>query len=143
MIQNPNISNKQFDNRSFNIIKNRIKSDIESLKENATKYAFRRSLVNMNSESPSSYYMVGYMDDLEDITPMSLWNTYNSMINNYVCDIFVIGSLDMDLVNKKFREIFTLSSIKKNPLVKWTTLLEYSPDHCDDVYSWFITFILK
>ena len=36
-----------------------------------------------------------------------------------------------------------LSSIKKNPLVKWTTLLEYSPDHCDDVYSWFITFILK
>lgn len=36
-----------------------------------------------------------------------------------------------------------LSSIKKNPLVKWTTLLGYSPDHCDDVYSWFITFILK
>lgn len=36
-----------------------------------------------------------------------------------------------------------LSLIKKNPLVKWTTLLEYSPDHCDDVYSWFITFVLK
>lgn len=36
-----------------------------------------------------------------------------------------------------------LSSIKKNPLVKWTTLLEYSPDHCDDVYAWFITFVLK
>ena len=36
-----------------------------------------------------------------------------------------------------------LSSIKKNPLIKWATLLEYSPDHCDDVYSWFITFILK
>ena len=36
-----------------------------------------------------------------------------------------------------------LSSIKKNPLVEWTTLLEYSPDHCDDVYSWFITFIFK
>lgn len=36
-----------------------------------------------------------------------------------------------------------LSSIKKNPFVKWTTLLEYRPDHCDDVYSWFITFVLK
>ena len=36
-----------------------------------------------------------------------------------------------------------LSSIKKNSFVKWTTLLEYSPDHCDDVYSWFITFVLK
>ena len=41
--------------------------DIESIKENATKYAFRRSLVNMDDKSPSSYYMVGYMDDLEDI----------------------------------------------------------------------------
>ena len=36
-----------------------------------------------------------------------------------------------------------LSSIKKNPYVKWTTLLHYEPDHCDDVYSWFITFTLK
>ena len=36
-----------------------------------------------------------------------------------------------------------LSSIKNNPLVEWTTLLEYSPDHCDDAYSWFITFIFK
>ena len=36
-----------------------------------------------------------------------------------------------------------LSSIKKNKNVKWTTLLHYSPDHCDDVYSWFITFTLK
>ena len=36
-----------------------------------------------------------------------------------------------------------LSSIKNNPLVKYTTLLEYEPDHIDDVYYWFITFILK
>lgn len=36
-----------------------------------------------------------------------------------------------------------LSAIKKDKNIKWTTLLKYSPDHCDDVYSWFITFILK
>lgn len=36
-----------------------------------------------------------------------------------------------------------LSFIKDNPLVKYTTLLEYEPDHIDDVYYWFITFILE
>lgn len=36
-----------------------------------------------------------------------------------------------------------LNAIKKNKGVKWTTLLHYDPDHCDDVYSWFITFTLK
>jgi hypothetical protein len=37
----------------------------------------------------------------------------------------------------------TLSRIKEHKCVKWTTLLHYEPDHCDDVYSWFITFVLK
>lgn len=36
-----------------------------------------------------------------------------------------------------------LSKIKGHKCVKRTTLLHYEPDHCDDVYSWFITFVLK
>lgn len=36
-----------------------------------------------------------------------------------------------------------LSSIKKDKNIKWTTLLKYVPDHCDDVYTWFITFTFK
>ena len=36
-----------------------------------------------------------------------------------------------------------LSKIKDHEYVKWATLLHYEPDHCDDVYSWFITFVLK
>lgn len=48
-----------------------------------------------------------------------------------------------DAVASLWDAYIKLSLIKKNPLVKWTTLLEYSPDHCDDVYSWFITFVLK
>lgn len=112
MLLNPNITNDKFDKRSFNIIKNRLKSDIESLKENATKYAFRRSLINMNENSPSSYFMVGYMDDLENITPSSLVETYNNMFNNYICDIYVIGNLDMDEVVSIIKKKFVNRTIK-------------------------------
>lgn len=116
MLLNPNIKNNEFDNRSFNIIKNRIKSDIESLKENATKYAFRRSLINMDENSPSSYYMVGYMDDLEAITPSNLVDAYNNLLNNYTCDIFVIGNLDMDEVVTTIKNKFNNRTIKTDKI---------------------------
>ncbi len=112
MILNPNIINNEFDKRSFGIIKNRIKSDIESLKENATRYAFRRSLKIMDEKSPTSYYMVGNMEDLENITPSSLVKSYNEILNNYVCDIYVIGNLDMDEVVKIIEKKFKIKTIK-------------------------------
>lgn len=116
MILNPNIENEEFDRRSFNIIKNRIKSDIESLKENATRYAFRRSLTHMDNMSPSSYYMVGYMDDLDNITPSSLVKTYNRVLNNYVCDIYVIGNLDMEQVVSIIRDKFSINTVKNSDI---------------------------
>ena len=48
-----------------------------------------------------------------------------------------------DAVNSIKECYETLSRIKDHKCVKWTTLLHYEPDHCDDVYSWFITFVLK
>ena len=116
MLLNPNIENNEFDKRSFNIIKNRIKSDIESLKENATKYAFRRSLINMDEESPSSYYMVGYMEDLENISTSSLVDAYYNLLNNYICDIYVIGNLDMDEVVSIIKEKFINKTIKQSKI---------------------------
>lgn len=112
MLLHPNIENEEFDRRSFQIIKNRIKSDIESLKENASRYAFRRSLTLMDEESPSSYYMVGYLEDLENITPSTLVKTYQHMLNDYVCDIYVIGNLDMDQVVEIIKKKFMLQTIK-------------------------------
>ena len=116
MLLNPNVTNKEFDNRSFNIIKNRIKSDILSLKENASRYAFRRTLQNMDDKSPSSYYMVGYLEDLENITPTSLYDTYNNVLNNYVCDIYVIGNLDMDKVVSIIKDKFKIKTLKEKEI---------------------------
>ncbi len=112
MLLNPNISNGKFDERSFNIIKNRLKSDIESLKENAAKYAFRRSLLNMDESSPSSYNMTGYLEDLESITPSNLVDSYNKLLSDYTCDIFVIGNLDMEEVVSTIKSKFNNRTIK-------------------------------
>lgn len=106
MIKHPNITNGKFDETSFNIVKNRIKTDIESLTENPTRYAFRRSLINMDKDSITSKSRLGTLDQLEKITRSSLIDTYNDLMNNYNCDIYVIGNLNMDevvdIISKKF-----------------------------------------
>jgi len=114
MINNPNIVNDEFDGRIVNIVKNRNKSDIESIKDMATRYAFRRSLSCMDEDSPTSYYMVGYLDQLDMVTPTSLVNTYNNMINNSICDIYVIGNLDMDEVVSIIKKRFKLNKNNNN-----------------------------
>ena len=116
MLQNPNITNNEFDSRSFNIIKNRLKADIESLKEKATRYAYRRSLINMDSSSPTSYSMLGTIEDLESITTSNLVDSYNDMLNNYVCDIYVIGNLDMDKMVELIKKNFNNRTIKEQSI---------------------------
>lgn len=116
MILNPNITCGEFDRRGFNIVKNRLKADILSLKENAMRYALRRSLCNMDIESISSYNMVGNIDDLDSITPSSLVNTYHNMLNDSICDIYVIGNLDMDYIAELIRKNYVNRTIKDKEL---------------------------
>lgn len=113
LLLNPNIQDGKFDERSFNIVTNRIKADIESMKENATKYAFRRSLMNMDDNSVTSYHMVGYMDDFEHITTSSMVDTYKELLTRK-CDIYVVGNLDMDNVVELIRNYYTFGSTNRD-----------------------------
>jgi len=60
--------------------------------------------------------MVGYMDDLESITPSNLVDAYNNLLNNYTCDIFVIGNLDMDEVVTTIKNKFNNRTIKTDKI---------------------------
>ena len=111
VLQNPNIDENGFDERSINIRKNNLKSYLESIKESPSRYAIRQSLLNMDPDSPSSYSTSGYLEDLDNITRQSLVNSYNDILENYTCDIYVIGNLDMDEVVKIIKKNFKNKSI--------------------------------
>ena len=120
MIFNPNITNNEFDLKTFNIIKNRIRASISSLKENATRYAIQESLKVMDKDSPSSINSIGYLKDLEEIDPETLAEYYYEFLKTCTCDIYIIGSLDMEeinmLINKYYRNRY-LSTDKLNYFV--------------------------
>ncbi len=114
VILNPNVINNAFDKTSFEIVKNDLIDEIKSEKDSPMRYAILKLIENMDPDSALNIRLDGYLEDLELITPESLYKYYKEFIENDMCDVFVIGNLDMDMVNKKFREIFTLSSIKSN-----------------------------
>lgn len=120
MIFNPNITNNEFDIKTFNIIKNRIRASISSLKENATRYAIQESLKAMDKDSLSSINSIGYLKDLEEIDPETLAEYYNEFLKTCTCDIYIIGNLDMEevnmLINKYYRNRY-LSTDKLNYFV--------------------------
>lgn len=53
------------------------------------------------------------------------------------------NGLEGDAVSSTYYAYTLMRDIKNKETVEWTTLLKYAPDHCDDVYTWFITFTFK
>ncbi len=113
VINNPHVKNEEFDLNDFNIVKNRIISDIKSIKDNSKKFAIIDTLKEMDNTSPISYQISGYLEDLENITPKNLFKYYQKMLEHDYCDIMIIGDLDMKKVVKMIKERWHLNSIKK------------------------------
>ncbi len=111
-IQHPNMNKDEFDFASFQVIKNRLRSEIESLKENGVNYSIRRSLQEMYPDSVSSQSILGSVELLESVTPSNLVETYQNFWESHYCDIYLIGNLNMDEMVKLIKKYF------KNPVIK-------------------------
>lgn len=97
MILNPAITAGDFDIRNFNVVKNRLHDEILSVNENINRVSLKKALNSLDKTSPSSYGVMGTLEDLEAITPKTLADAYHKLIQTS-CDIFVVGNLDMDQV---------------------------------------------
>lgn len=110
-IMNPFISAKEFDIKNFNIVKNRLHDEILGINEDINRVALKSAL-NYLDDSPSKYSVMGSLEELEKITPKTLANAYQELIEKNKCDIFVVGNIDMDkLANYVFKYF-------KNPVIK-------------------------
>lgn len=99
VIFRPNVRNNEFDIKTFNLIKSRIKDSINSVIENPARLAVINALSKLG-DTVSAYSNIGNLQDLEEITPENLYKYYEEMINNDYVDIFVVGDLDMDEVKE-------------------------------------------
>ena len=118
MIKNPDIKNDEFNLKIFNIVKEKLILSSESIIESAPKYSIKRAFLNMYPDSLSSKYME--REDYEKITPTSLYKTYKQIIEKDICDIYVIGDMNMDEVTEKIKRYFNLKMVKNHNLNLYT-----------------------
>ena len=63
IIFNPNVQDDKFDEKSFQVIKNDEKSQIERFKEDPRRYSGQRILEITDNKAPFSYNLKGYIED--------------------------------------------------------------------------------
>ena len=98
MIENPLVKNNEFSIEYFHILQDRLIRDLNSLEEDSVKMVCRKSLEAMDKNSYSALFSTGTIEEIKKITPSSLYKAYQDFFKDNVCNIFVIGSLDMDKV---------------------------------------------
>lgn len=119
IIENPNVKEEAFDERGFKIIQKRILADIDSIKENSMNYAFQRALQTMDSESITSASVLGTKEEIEKITPEGLYQYYRKFYENSLCNIYIIGDLDMEEVVKYIENAFHNNCVKNHSVTPY------------------------
>ncbi len=112
MILNPSINSNEFDIRSFNIVKNRLRDEILGVSEDIARVSLKKALEMFDKSSPTSFSILGNLEELEKITPKTLAEAYQDLMQNNLCDIFIVGNIDMDEVANLVYKYF------KNPVIK-------------------------
>lgn len=121
-IFNPNVKDNKFDETCFKVVKNNEKSQIERFMEDQRRYAGLRLFELFDKDSPMSYNLKGYLDDLNEITPENLFLFYKKFIKTNNIDIFIIGDIDFNSVEKIIERKFLFDNVKekgKSPVIEW------------------------
>lgn len=108
----PDIKNNQFKKEEVQKCKNKLEKSIQKLYDNKLKYTLIK-LLETTKDKPYSYSTFGDIDDLDKITPASLYEYYQSILKDDFVDIFVVGDVDIPEIKKIFKKYFKLNTFKK------------------------------
>lgn len=113
IIFHPDVHGQKFNGEKLEIVKNTMRSNLSSLKEDSASYSLMRLFEVMDKSRVSSYRMVGYMDDLEKVTPEFLYQYYQKMIRSDMVDVFIVGDIDCKEMTKMIRETIPIKTVKR------------------------------
>ena len=117
MLMNPNATNEEFDLKEFNFVKERLKREIKSIDDNPFKSSMRKAIEAMDKSSVTAFPLMGSVEELDDITPSSLYKYYKKLFKDNTCDIFIIGDVDCDNIVSLIQKYFKHRYINSNKLV--------------------------
>ncbi len=113
VIFNPNVKNNKFDEDSYKVVINEEKAQIERFREDSRKYSLMKMYELLDKDSPYSYNLKGYLEDLEKLDREKLYNYYTELIKCNNIDIFIIGDIDFEKTEKIVDKYFKFENSKR------------------------------
>ena len=108
IVTNPLIENNGFKKEYVDSEKENLKQIINGKIDNKSRYALDRCIEEIFKGEPYGLYKYGYIEDLENITPESLYEYYKKLIQNCKIDIYYSGLFNDNktekIINKKLQE---------------------------------------
>ena len=97
IIFNPLIENNGFKKEYVEQEKNNMKQRIEGRIDNKRRYALDRCIEEMYKNKPFGLYRFGYVEDLDNINEVNLYEKYTQLIEQCKIDIFVSGNVNQEV----------------------------------------------
>jgi predicted Zn-dependent peptidase len=105
----PLVENGSFRPKYVDAEKNTLQKRIEAIINDKIRYAGERCIQEMCKNEPYRLHPLGEIDDLEQITPDSLMNHYQSWMNSAAIDIYVVGNTTLEEVQELVSTSFAMN----------------------------------
>ena len=107
VIFNPNVNNLEFNSDLVEREKTSILEKINAKKDDKLRYGVIKTEELMCEGEPFGEYIYGNIDDVNTVSPKSLYNRYNNMLNNSCINVIVSGNLDgYDDIDNRINNVF-------------------------------------
>ncbi len=126
-INNPNINNGAFDETSFNITKDNITNSIKSEKENPNFEAYQKYKELIGKDKVFVGSILGTLEEVENITPSSLYEYYKTFFDDNHIDIYVLGNIE----EKDILDIDKYLKFGSNRISYTSTYVNYEKDYSE------------
>ncbi len=99
IILNPLVENNAFKKEYVEQEKSNMKQRIAGRIDNKRRYALDRCIEEMYKGKPFGLYRFGYVEDIDNINEVSLYERYKQLIDQCKIDIFISGNVNEEVEN--------------------------------------------
>ena len=124
ILQNPHIEKGKWNEKSFEIHKEKLSSAMDRYKEKPMTYAIRESRKILYKDGFLSQGLLGTHEELNKLNSRDVAEAYEKLIES-PCDVTVIGNLDMDKVASLLDKYFHLKATLREEFITRTNEAMY------------------
>ncbi|KKB71753.1 MULTISPECIES: EF-P 5-aminopentanol modification-associated protein YfmF [Bacillus] len=115
IIFSPALENGAFDSLYVSQEKRTLKQRIQAVYNDKMRYSNLRLIQEMCKDEPYSLHVNGELDDVESITPESLYEAYTKAIKEDQLDLYIVGDVDEKQVEQYVSSYFDVDEREARP----------------------------